>query len=52
MIRGIDSSLNPPDVSYTLQQTKGGVTAFDTTNYLLSFIIPYKHINPLVPGIH
>lgn len=51
MIRGIDSSLNPPKILFGLEQMKGGVTAFYLTNYLLSFIISYKHINPLVPGI-
>ena len=45
MIRGIDSSLNPSNVPYTLRQMKGGVIAFDTANDLLSFIISYNIIN-------
>ena len=44
MTRGIDSSWNPLNVPYALQQMKGGVTAFDTANDLLSFIISYKRI--------
>ena len=44
MVRGIDSSLNPLNVPYALRQTKGGVTAFNTANDLLSFIISYNKI--------
>ena len=38
MFRGIDSFLNPSNLPYALRQMKGGVTAFDTANDLLSFI--------------
>ena len=44
MVRGIDSSWNPLNVPYALQQMKGGVTTFDTANDLLSFIISYNEI--------
>ena len=44
MLRGIDSSLNPLNVPYALRRMKGGVTAFDTANDLLSFIISYNYI--------
>ena len=43
MISGIDSSLNLLNVPYALPQMKGGFTAFDTANDLLSFIL-FKHI--------
>ena len=38
MVRGIDSSLNPLNVPHALQQMKGGVTASDTADDILSFI--------------
>lgn len=44
MTRDIDSSLNPLNIPYPLRQRKGGVTAFDITSNLLSFIISYKRI--------
>ena len=44
MVTGIDSSLNPLNVPYAFRQRKCGVTAFDTANDLLSFILSYNKI--------